>query len=165
MKSHPDCANGCQYAKDAGVWPEHQCSGICQYTLRSDGPAFVECPFCGESDFDIVGLKAHLMQDCEKYSALKITPKLFSLPMLQIEQDTSRLDSMERNKWGVWFNSRHEKWVVQNANQTVGVVANGNTPRAAIDAAAEFVSSRPKICPACGCPIDADGCGCNPHDA
>jgi hypothetical protein len=25
------CAFGCQYAIDAGVWPEHRCVGVCRY--------------------------------------------------------------------------------------------------------------------------------------
>lgn len=28
------CANGCQYAKDVGMWPEHSCGGECQYKLH-----------------------------------------------------------------------------------------------------------------------------------
>lgn len=46
MKSHPDCAKECQYAKDIGMWPEHQCAGVCQYSLRSDGPEERKCPHC-----------------------------------------------------------------------------------------------------------------------
>lgn len=77
--------------------------------------------------------------------------------------DQERLDAIEGHKWGVWFNSLHDKWVVQNHYQTVGIVAKGDTARQAIDAAIQFEESR--ICPACECVIDADGCGCNPHDA
>lgn len=28
------CADGCQYAKDVGMWPEHSCGGECQYKLH-----------------------------------------------------------------------------------------------------------------------------------
>jgi hypothetical protein len=28
----------------------------------------IECPFCGDKDFDLVGLKGHLLNgDCEEY--------------------------------------------------------------------------------------------------
>lgn len=26
------------------------------------------CPFCGEKDFDAIGLKSHLQRDCEAYA-------------------------------------------------------------------------------------------------
>lgn len=29
------CAQGCQYAKDVGMWPEHSCGGECQYELAA----------------------------------------------------------------------------------------------------------------------------------
>src|SRR5882724_7279393 len=33
----------------------------------------MQCPFCGEADFDAVGLKSHLHSDCEPFEA---TPQL-----------------------------------------------------------------------------------------
>lgn len=27
----------------------------------------ITCPFCGERDFDLVGLKGHLLSSCEKF--------------------------------------------------------------------------------------------------
>lgn len=27
----------------------------------------IECPFCGEKDFDLVGLKSHLLNSCEVF--------------------------------------------------------------------------------------------------
>lgn len=27
----------------------------------------MECPFCGERDFDLVGLKGHLLNTCEEF--------------------------------------------------------------------------------------------------
>ena len=27
------------------------------------------CPFCGEEDFDLIGLKHHLQNHCEEYAA------------------------------------------------------------------------------------------------
>jgi hypothetical protein len=44
MKKHPDCAKVCQYAEEAGCWPEYQCSGECQWLMRSDGPPEEEPP-------------------------------------------------------------------------------------------------------------------------
>lgn len=33
------------------------------------GPEVIECPFCGEKDFDLVGLKGHLLSGaCEEYN-------------------------------------------------------------------------------------------------
>jgi hypothetical protein len=33
----------------------------------------VECPFCGELDFDLIGLKSHLEHgDCEPYNDLPV---------------------------------------------------------------------------------------------
>lgn len=34
----------------------------------------VVCPFCNEDDFDLVGLKLHLMQHCENYQATEARP-------------------------------------------------------------------------------------------
>ena len=31
---------------------------------------YVECPFCGEDDFDLIGLKYHLIVYCEKYKEI-----------------------------------------------------------------------------------------------
>lgn len=34
-------------------------------------PLLIKCPFCGEDDFDLVGLKIHLMNGhCEEYGPL-----------------------------------------------------------------------------------------------
>lgn len=41
----------------------------------------IECPFCHEKDFDLIGLKSHLIHgDCEKYEEIDIfslKPRLF----------------------------------------------------------------------------------------
>ena len=34
----------------------------------SNTKELIECPFCGEGDFDKIGLKIHLIVYCEKYS-------------------------------------------------------------------------------------------------
>ena len=31
------------------------------------------CPFCKESDFDLIGLKNHLEKDCEVYKSIDIS--------------------------------------------------------------------------------------------
>lgn len=42
-------------------------------------PAAVVCPFCGESDFDLVGLKMHLtLVGCEQYENLDVYKELQS---------------------------------------------------------------------------------------
>jgi hypothetical protein len=45
-KRHAWCLNGeCQYAKDVGVWPTHECLGTCYYVKNppeEDEPALVE---------------------------------------------------------------------------------------------------------------------------
>ena len=36
---------------------------------RLEGKKIIECPFCGEDDFDKIGLKIHLTRYCEEYDA------------------------------------------------------------------------------------------------
>ena len=36
----------------------------------------ISCPFCGEDDFDLVGLKAHLERHCEVYDE---TPQVHTI--------------------------------------------------------------------------------------
>lgn len=36
-------------------------------TQENDKAAEVVCPFCGENDFDLIGLKCHLARHCEPY--------------------------------------------------------------------------------------------------
>lgn len=37
----------------------------------------LECPFCGEGDFDLSGLKGHLQhEDCEEYREIKTEPRI-----------------------------------------------------------------------------------------
>ena len=33
----------------------------------------IQCPFCGEKDFDLVGLKVHLLRFCEKFENTEVT--------------------------------------------------------------------------------------------
>lgn len=37
-----------------------------------------ECPFCHEPDFDLIGLKSHLMNDCEKFRDTRVVPTLMA---------------------------------------------------------------------------------------
>lgn len=39
--------------------------------LPSPNPQDVVCPFCSEDDFDLIGLKKHLVCYCEKYAETK----------------------------------------------------------------------------------------------
>ncbi len=39
---------------------------ICQLESKPD-ERYVNCPFCGESGFDLTGLKSHLRRWCETY--------------------------------------------------------------------------------------------------
>jgi hypothetical protein len=32
---------------------------------------YTTCPFCGEGDFDTVGLKSHLMNHCEEFDKVE----------------------------------------------------------------------------------------------
>lgn len=44
--------------------------------------------------------------------------------------------------------------------------ANGGSPElTGPNQGGESCPPPPRICKACECPIDEDGCGCNPHDA
>lgn len=39
--------------------------------LPKPNPQDVVCPFCGEDDFDLIGLKKHITCYCEKYAETK----------------------------------------------------------------------------------------------
>jgi len=53
--------------------------------VESDSPYLskeaenVVCPFCGEADFDLVGLKSHLLKDCEMFENIEELPSLLAL--------------------------------------------------------------------------------------
>jgi hypothetical protein len=38
---------------------------------ESQKNAYVKCPFCGEDDFDLYGLKIHLLDWCEGFEKCK----------------------------------------------------------------------------------------------
>jgi hypothetical protein len=40
----------------------------------------LSCPFCGEDDFDLIGLKMHLIRGwCEAFDNLKLPPRVIDL--------------------------------------------------------------------------------------
>lgn len=53
MNRAEECNDGCQWAKEVGVWPEHSCAGECEYLARRDEaepyPGQAPCPACFES--------------------------------------------------------------------------------------------------------------------
>ena len=38
---------------------------------NSTESVIVKCPFCGEDDYDLIGLKHHLITSCEAYAKIK----------------------------------------------------------------------------------------------
>lgn len=36
----------------------------------SDSLPLISCPFCGEDDFDLIGLKLHLLKWCETFESV-----------------------------------------------------------------------------------------------
>jgi len=52
---------------------------ICQENMpSSETTEYVICPFCKESDFDLIGLKTHLEHgDCEIYNNTETRTRLF----------------------------------------------------------------------------------------
>jgi len=52
-----------------------------------------------------------------------------------LRKDKERLDTQEWHKLSVGYNSRGQKWTVQNQNQVVGHIGSGRTLRDALDAA------------------------------
>jgi len=39
---------------------------------------FISCPFCKEDDFDLEGLKGHLLNGyCEEFNVIEVTTSLF----------------------------------------------------------------------------------------
>lgn len=39
------------------------------------GDDYVSCQFCGERDFDLIGLKHHLQNYCEKFENIETLPR------------------------------------------------------------------------------------------
>jgi|GEM_PF-4962487 len=59
---------------------------------------FVEltCPFCGEDDFDDVGLKIHLINYCEKYSDIDIDWRNRLEPVYELlEDEEGHIDELD----------------------------------------------------------------------
>ena len=38
---------------------------------------YIKCPFCGEDDFDLEGLKTHLLNHCEVFDKTEIRHGMF----------------------------------------------------------------------------------------
>jgi hypothetical protein len=53
-----------------------QLNPIFQEILNKNIKKIVQCPFCDENDFDLIGLKDHLRTDCKIFDSL---PKLKSV--------------------------------------------------------------------------------------
>jgi len=48
------------------------------YPLLGEVREDINCPFCGESEFDLIGLKSHFENgDCEKYNSTKSIERMF----------------------------------------------------------------------------------------
>jgi len=48
------------------------------YPLLGEVREYITCPFCGESEFDLIGLKSHFENgDCEKYNSTKSIVRMF----------------------------------------------------------------------------------------
>lgn len=45
----------------------HACSDGKNCKCKSQHPEYVKCPFCGEDDFDLIGLKYHLQNYCDPF--------------------------------------------------------------------------------------------------
>ena len=37
----------------------------------------LECPFCHENDFDLIGLKGHLVYDCKDFESIQTVRRVF----------------------------------------------------------------------------------------
>lgn len=45
--------------------------------LPKHKPPVLECPFCCEDDFDLVGLKGHLLHDCTGFAEIEAPTRVF----------------------------------------------------------------------------------------
>ena len=55
-------------------------AGIPEYNhyAYSSCVIYINCPFCGERGFDLVGLKSHLLNgDCEEFNKIETLTRLF----------------------------------------------------------------------------------------
>jgi hypothetical protein len=37
----------------------------------------IDCPYCGEDGFDLIGLKTHLLNDCKQFEETETFNRLF----------------------------------------------------------------------------------------
>jgi hypothetical protein len=40
-------------------------------------PLFLDCPYCNEEEFDLIGLKSHLINDCKEFAEIKTLSRFF----------------------------------------------------------------------------------------
>jgi hypothetical protein len=52
-------------------------SGFCRRDKREPDADDYTCPFCEETDFDLAGLKYHLLHFCYKYKQIDTKTSLF----------------------------------------------------------------------------------------
>jgi len=51
---------------------------IIDHILETHRNRLVTCPFCDEEDFDLVGLKSHLVNgDCEEFNKVPLPNRVF----------------------------------------------------------------------------------------
>ena len=67
-----------QEANKKALRYERSQNPIAREVRKSLNTDLISCPFCNERDFDLVGLKSHLMHgDCELFNGLENTERLF----------------------------------------------------------------------------------------
>ena len=55
---------------------------------HTDRIEYIECPFCGEKDFDLIGLKIHLLRGwCDVFEVTDIGPEKFLLSRATFDND------------------------------------------------------------------------------
>jgi len=48
--------------------------------MSDEYPPTINCPFCNDDDYDLIGLKMHLLRGwCEKFDTLKVPPGVMDL--------------------------------------------------------------------------------------
>ncbi len=63
-------------------------------------PELKPCPFCNEPDFDLVGLKSHIVNHCETWPLIERIPsfntRAESAELAALREDKARLDELFR---------------------------------------------------------------------
>ena len=72
----PKC--GARFEDDGKPHPSLMLCAACPGAMKGvlqpvyDDSPLQACPFCGEGDFDLIGLKVHLQQFCDEFDALPV---------------------------------------------------------------------------------------------